>query len=319
LFKAFAIMVVVGILFVLGVFVWGNLIEPRIIDETRYEVTIPDLPNAWEGERVAFISDIQIGMWMGNEDTVRRIVLRIVKQKPAAVLIGGDFIYHPTEGDGAPEAMAERDEEAKAAAIQEIERAVDLFSPFAYMGIPVYAVLGNHDYAMETRSSLKLTWVAQRLKTTLQNAGIRVLENEAVALELGDSRNREADQPLFLVGIGPYYPDEDQVQKAFSDVPENAARIVMMHNPQSFREIPSGRAPLAVAGHTHGGQIRIPYLPAWSWISIVRTGEVHTDGWIRHYGKEGNQLYVNRGVGFSLFPIRINCAPELTYFTLSGR
>ncbi|MHC1762749.1 MAG: hypothetical protein AB9869_00375 [Verrucomicrobiia bacterium] len=67
----------------------------------------------------------------------------------------------------------------------------------------------------------------------------------------------------------------------------------MMHNPQTFKEVPAGQGPLTLAGHTHGGQVRIPLLPAWSWLSIVAGHEVHTDGWIRDFGLEGNRLCVN--------------------------
>lgn len=51
-------------------------------------------------------------------------------------------------------------------------------------------------------------------------------------------------------------------------------------------------------------------------MSYARENEVHADGWIRNYGNEGNRLYVNRGIGFSVLPLRLNCPPELTLFTL---
>ena len=89
-----------------------------------------------------------------------------------------------------------------------------------------------------------------------------------------------------------------------------------MHNPDSFEPLPSGTAPLAMAGHTHGGQVRLPFLPEWSWMTFAKEDEVHADGWIDGYGQPGNRLYVNRGIGFSIIPIRINCPPEITLFTL---
>lgn len=91
----------------------------------------------------------------------------------------------------------------------------------------------------------------------------------------------------------------------------------MMHNPASFTAIPTVGAPLAIAGHTHGGQIRLPFpTPEWSTLSLISEGQVHTDGWIEKYGNPGNRLYVNRGIGFSIVPFRINYRPEITYFTL---
>jgi predicted MPP superfamily phosphohydrolase len=92
----------------------------------------------------------------------------------------------------------------------------------------------------------------------------------------------------------------------------------MMHNPRSFLPLPANTAPVAIAGHTHGGQIRLPLTPQWSWLTVTKEME-HVDGWSHGYGASGNQLYVNRGIGFSEVPLRINCPPEVTIFTLQSQ
>lgn len=90
-----------------------------------------------------------------------------------------------------------------------------------------------------------------------------------------------------------------------------------MHNPASFERIAAGRAPIAFAAHTHGGQVRIPFTPKWTWLSWVRGERVHSDGWDPpSVGAPGNRLYINRGIGMSELPVCINCRPELTLFTL---
>ena len=122
--------------------------------------------------------------------------------------------------------------------------------------------------------------------------------------------------PLYLVGIGSHWARDDRPAAALAQVPGTAPRFVMMHHPDSFAAFPTSTAPVAVAGHTHGGQIRLPFLPEWSLLTFVKDDEVHADGWINGYGQPGNHLYVNRGIGFSLIPIRINCPPEVTIFTL---
>jgi predicted MPP superfamily phosphohydrolase len=106
------------------------------------------------------------------------------------------------------------------------------------------------------------------------------------------------------------------VSVALEGVPDGAARVVFMHNPDTFAEIPAGAAPLGVAAHTHGGQIRVPSMPEWSWMALLQNERVHADGWIDGYGAPGNRLYVNRGIGFSTIPMRIFCPPEVTFFTL---
>ncbi|MDQ3388105.1 MAG: hypothetical protein M3483_01245 [Gemmatimonadota bacterium] len=70
-------------------------------------------------------------------------------------------------------------------------------------------------------------------------------------------------------------------------------------------------------GHTHGGQLSLPFIPDWSWMALVKDVPVVADGWSRDdFGQPGNHLYVNVGVGFSDVPIRINARPELTFFAL---
>jgi len=88
-----------------------------------------------------------------------------------------------------------------------------------------------------------------------------------------------------------------------------------MHNPRSFAVLPPGTAPFAIAGHTHGGQVRVPLAPGWSYLSLV-TEDLPIEGWAHGFGNSGNRLYVSRGVGMSIVPARLNCPPELTIFTL---
>ncbi|MFO7964211.1 MAG: hypothetical protein R6U50_09850 [Desulfobacterales bacterium] len=108
----------------------------------------------------------------------------------------------------------------------------------------------------------------------------------------------------------------DRPEAALGQIPPNAPRLVIMHHPDTFKQFPAETAPMALAGHTHGGQIRVPGLPSWSWLTFVKGDDVHTDGWITDFGRPGNHLYVNRGIGFSALPVRINCRPELTWVTL---
>lgn len=151
------------------------------------------------------------------------------------------------------------------------------------------------------------------MREALEASGVRVLKNEAVALESPEETDGES---LYLVGIGAHWPDEDRPAEALSQVSDEAPRLVMMHNPDSFAAFPAGTAPIAVSGHTHGGQVSLPGMPEWSYLVYAEGDNVHVDGWIEGYGEPGNQLYVNRGIGFSLAPIRINCMPEVTLFTL---
>jgi predicted MPP superfamily phosphohydrolase len=298
---------------------WGLLVEPYTFDEAQQDVQIPGLPAAWHGRRIAVIADLQVGAFGANVFTVRRIVRRIVRLQPAAVLIAGDFVYKPTEEHGDPaEAREEIDPDFGDEVQSQVELVGDLLAPLRDASIPAFAVLGNHDYAMQWPDSLPLRWVAARVAASLNHSGVRVLQNESVILPLG-LRTSSVDPAarLYLVGIGPRYPRADRPLDALSAVPAEAARLVFMHNPASYREIPAGAAPLAVAAHTHGGQIRIPFTPGWTWLNwFVEPSLPAAAGWVKGYGRRGNRLYINRGIGFSYAPVRINASPELTVLTL---
>ena len=298
--------------------VWGSGIEPRLIDEVRYEVRIPHLPIEWEGRTIAVIADLQVGMWSANTDTIRRIVERLTAMPPAAVLIAGDFIYFPSDEER-EDAVEELEGEDVADSLRHATQAASIVRPLARSGIPTFAVLGNHDYAMMWPTSVPRRRVAAEVVEALHRAGIKVLHNEVVALRrpaAGRDTVQRSPATLYLVGVGPHLPGEDKAAAAVSTLPNDAARIVFMHNPASFLALPPDSSPLAIAAHTHGGQIRVPFLPRWSWLSIAQEGGVVADGWIHGHGQRGNRLYVNRGIGFSTLPVRINCRPELTIFTL---
>lgn len=279
---------------VVALVIYGTAVEPRLILDVGVEPgPVPGLPAEWEGQKVAVIADLQVGMWWANEGMARRAVERIVEERPALALIPGDFLYHPGETPA-----------------EQVAEAVEIVRPLAEAGIPTYAVLGNHDWGLKTPEDAPNPEAVRLLREALPAAGIPLLHNHAVPLRA------DGGDPLYLVGIGSRYADEDEPAAALQEVPDDAPRMVFMHNPDSFEEIPAGAAPLAVAAHTHGGQIRVPGLPDWSWLALTQGGRVTTDGWIEDYGAPGNRLYVNRGIGFSLVPMRLFCPPEVTIFVL---
>lgn len=282
--------------------VWGAGVEPRLIDEVEHAAHVPGLPAAWEGRRIAVVADYQVGMWGANLGTMRRVTERLVEARPAAVLLAGDFVYKAGE-DPAPE----------------IARVVEILRPLAAAGIPTYAVLGNHDYSLNKKEDPRNAALAARVRESLEGIGVRVLHNEAVPLTLSPGEPPAEAAALHLVGVGSDWAGEAQVDAALGGIAADAPRIVFMHNPDSFRRIPAGAAPFAIAGHTHGGQVRLPGLPRWSWTELVVEGNATSDGWIEaSYGRPGNRLYVNRGLGFSTVPVRINSVPEVTYFRLEA-
>ena len=267
---------------------YGMFVEPRLIlDVRRYEVALPGVDESWSGAEVAVFSDMQVGMWLANTGMMRRAVDRVVDAKPDAVLVAGDFVYS-------------RDPPVTVT----VDTVMELLAPLAESGIPTFAVLGNHDYH---------AGAVDELTSALEGQGIDVLRNEAVELP-GASDDGSA---LHVVGLGAYRPGLTKPAEALKDVPTEAPRVVFMHNPASFQKLPANSAPLAVAGHTHCGQIAIPGTPPWSYLQLRAEERVVIDGFAPEgFGAPGNTLFVNCGLGFSLLPIRINAAPQVVFFEL---
>lgn len=288
---------------------WG-LIEPRVwLDEEHEEVSLPGLPPSWEGQRIAVLADLQVGMWLANTDMVRRAVARIVAGRPAAVLLAGDFLYEPVDEERRSEAREELQPDDLRQVRQQLSTVTDLLRPLTAAGLPVYAVLGNHDYLQDEGESLAVPPIADEVAAALRAIGVVVLRNQVVAIERGP-------QPLYLGGIDSLLAGRAEPRQVLGAIPDGAPRILLMHNPDIYPMLPPASAPLAIAGHTHGGQIRVPGLPHWSWMALKQGGRVRADGWIVDEGAPGNRLYVNRGIGFSSVPMRIKCPPELTWIRL---
>ncbi|MGB3541705.1 metallophosphoesterase [Rubrivirga sp.] len=275
----------------LAAILWGTVVEPRfLLDEHAFEAELPALPQGWDGKTVALLSDFQIGMWGGNTGMIEKAVQRAIEDSVSLVLIAGDFLYKPNS--------------------ERVVQAVDVVRPLGEAGIPVVAVYGNHDYSLMKQSSELVTTYADQLRAGLEDVGVTVLENDATPIVLeGDT--------LWVAGVGSNWAGRSDVDAALEAVPTGAPRLWLMHNSEAFRDIPSEEAHLAFAGHTHGGQVRVIPGDHSSWLDIIQEGEVAEDGWAADsIGAPPNRIYINRGIGFSTVPIRINCRPELTKIRL---
>lgn len=153
------------------------------------------------------------------------------------------------------------------------------------------------------------------LTAALQGGGVEVLQNDVATVPFGEG---DGADPLHVVGLGAARPGLDDADQALGEIPEDAPRLVLMHNPTSFPELPAHAAPLALAGHTHCGQIALPGSPHWSYLRLTAEEALVADGFApADYGAEGNELFVSCGIDFSLVPVRINAAsPQLVLVEL---
>ena len=155
----------------------------------------------------------------------------------------------------------------------------------------VYACLGNHDYWTDPDAVTR----------ALSRAGVRVLRNEGV----------EVAEGLWVAGLDDVWEGRPSLDMALRGMPTDATAVLVVHEPDYADEVAAdGRVMLMVSGHTHGGQVRLPFLgpPVLPYL-----GQRHPAGL---YVLGDMKLYVSRGVGLIAPPVRFNCRPEVTLLTL---
>lgn len=158
----------------------------------------------------------------------------------------------------------------------------------------VYGVLGNHDFYTDT----------PLMSAALKRARIVELYNSGTWLKRGENRLRVA-------GVGDFWEDDQDLTAALGDAGEQDTVILLSHNPDYAMEITDPRVDLVLSGHTHGGQINLPRY------GTVFSNSRYAKRLVRGFVNLNTfQLYVSRGIGTVMLPLRLNCPPEITHLTL---
>lgn len=258
-------------------------IEPHWIDVVERSLPIAALPQSLVGCRLIQISDLHVGPIVDDAYLLRAFDL-VARLEPDVLVITGDFMSYRL-----PEHL---DQTARVMERLKLARLATL------------GILGNHDYCVfgKTPSGRRLLkeHVADRLTQRMHDCGIEVLRNEV----------RDV-QGLNVVGLDDYWGPNFRPQRVLASLSPTAANLVLCHNPDAV-DVPlwAGYRGWILAGHTHGGQCRAPFLaPPILPIANARYAAGHID-----LG-DGRQLYVNRALGY-LQRVRFNVRPEITVFKL---
>lgn len=240
----------------------------------RYQVPVRQLPAAFEGFTILHVSDLHDKEF----GTAGEELVALVRQEHFDVIaITGDLVtgYRP--------ALTPALE-----LIASLRRATDR---------PVFAVLGNHDWRLERGLEF-----SQRL----HEVGTQMLLNAAAPIE----RNGER---LWIAGVDDPITGRDRLDLALTGTDPQEPRVLLTHSPMLFPQAARLGIDLLLAGHTHGGQIRLPVVGA---AYVPRIG--FFPPWDYGLYRNGNTtLIVSGGLGESSVPVRINIRPELALVTLT--
>lgn len=235
------------------------------------QIPIKNLPPALEGFRIVQISDIHYYPFTTME-LVNRAVEMANQLQPELIVLTGDFIWH------------------------EVEAVFELMPSLARLNAKygVYAGLGNHDL-----------WTDVKVVTqAITQERLPLLVNQGVPISVGQNT-------LYLASLDDGWSGKPDLTAAMANYPDDAITVLLMHEPDlAPNYAPDKRIQLQLSGHSHGGQVRLPFygpliLPYLSWKYPMGL-----------YNVSGMWLYTNRGLGTTNVPVRVNCAPEITELTL---
>ena len=255
---------------------WAFLIEPDRLILHEQTIVLPHWPRELDGLRVAVLSDIHAGSPFINTEKLNEIVQRTNETRPDLTVILGDLMvrdrFYRHPLDPAMIASALKGLHAR---------------------LGVYAVLGNHDWWFD----------GPRVQLALTNAQITVLENEVVQVQSNGSS-------FFLCGISDLWTRPQDIPGTLQKIPDGVPAIAITHNPDIFPDLPA-RVALTLAGHTHGGQVNLPFIGRP--VVPSRYDQRYAAGLIQEGDK---QLFVTTGIGTSIIPVRFRVPPEIAILTL---
>lgn len=254
---------------------WAFWFEPDSLVIKKVEIKLENWHKEHDGLKIAILTDLHVGSPHINLEKLSLLVAETNKENVDLVIILGDLVITKVKGGKfiEPEPIAEKLKGLKAEKI--------------------VAILGNHDW-----------WYnGERVRKALQDVGIIVLENNSISF----SKN---EKNIWLAGLADLWTRKIDLNKALEETKDNNPILLLTHNPDIFPEIPE-QVSLTLAGHTHGGQVKLPFLGRP--VVPSKYGERYAIG---HVKENNRNLFVGSGVGTSIIPVRFCVPPEVTILTI---
>ena len=256
-----------------------GIYETEMLAVRHLQIHLPHLPAPFAGTKIAFLSDFHHSQVVPRS-YLEKVVATANSHDADYIVLGGDYV---TAGWKYPLFHGNR----------YIKPCFEILAKLrARAGR--FAVTGNHDTAAGLGE----------INSAMAAAGIENLSNRGVWLERNGTRLR-------LCGVGDLMTQSHNLPAALGDASTRDAVILVTHNPDYAEHLNDPRVGLMLSGHTHGGQVVLPFVGAP--VNPVRYGQKYLYGLVQ---APHTQVYVTRGIGVLPIPIRVNCPPEIAVLTL---
>ena len=269
----------------LGYVFFGAIWGKEYFQVKQVTFSSPDLPAAFDGYRILQLSDIHSGSWKGNAEALQRAIALCNAQHPDLAVFTGDLVNSRAD---------------------EMKEFMPVFSKL-HTKDGVFSVLGNHDYGTYVRWNSEAERLANidTLVMREEQMGWKMLMNDHRIIRCGNDS-------IALIGVEnsgrPPFPDRGDLPRAQQGT-EGMFKVLLSHDPTHWRRsvLPDTDIQLMLAGHTHDMQVNLFGFSFSRFIYPEYRGL---------YLQDGRGLYVNIGLGYVLFPMRLGAWPEITVITL---
>jgi len=252
---------------------YGSFVEPWLITVKTENINIT---NSDKPIKIAFLTDLHVGYYL-KDNFVNLVVEKTLAEKPDLVLLGGDLISGS-------------------------EKNAKYLSPLEKLSktIPTYAATGNHEYNLGKFNGKSYNDKTKEMRNLFQKINITFLDNANTTLEING-------QKIFIAGLLDIWTGKADLASANTNMPDDDLKVLLCHNPDIILNSQSNNYDLILSGHTHAGQIRLPYIGSLARIPTV-IGSNYEHG-LYKYGKA--YLFVSSGLGESGVRARLFDPPEI--------
>lgn len=248
------------------------LIEHYLVQANSYRIPVPNLPHSFNGLRIVHLTDLHYSSLVQIQ-WIYYITEITNNQKGDVIVCTGDYVQGTSS-------------------TKVIDSVWGLLSTLnARSG--VFSVLGNHDHWCDfARSDYWLKKSGQDLRHKITPI-------------------RRGSDTLWIAGAGDLFEDHRNLDEVLGQIPDSDCRIVLAHNPDSADTNYRKRIDLMISGHTHGGQVKIPFLGT-PYLPVQNKN--YSSG--LKCSPNGCPVFISKGIGTSILPVRFNCFPEIAVLEL---